>query len=190
MKYSILFCLFTLIFSVDIEAAVEHLTNNAQALSTGNCSHYVANALEAGNFTFTRQPYAYQYWSNNILINIGYYEIERQNSYEIGDITVTENNSDHLYGHIAMWNGTKWISDFVQNSEYVYKENQPPIHYFRYNETNSDINTDVNTESTYNIVNDTENETSNLINGVKSSSSSFIHFGNIILFIYLILFII
>ena len=54
---------------------------------------------------------------------MGYYEIEKPISYEKGDITVTENNTAHKYGHIARWNGTKWISDFVQNSEYVYKQN-------------------------------------------------------------------
>ena len=51
---------------------------------------------------------------------MGYYEMQKQRLYEKGDISVTENNDNHTYGHIAMWNGTKWISDFVQNSEYVY----------------------------------------------------------------------
>ena len=59
MKYSIIFCLFTFIFSVNIDAAIEHLTNSAEDSSTGNCSHYVADALEAGNFIFTRQAYAF-----------------------------------------------------------------------------------------------------------------------------------
>ena len=77
---------------------------------------------------------------------MGYYEIEKPISYEKGDITVTENNTAHKYGHIAMWNGTKWISDFVQNSEYVYKQDQPTIHYYRYNETDSDVNTNINAE--------------------------------------------
>lgn len=31
-----------------------------------------------------------------------------------------------------MWSGSNWISDFVQNSEYVYASNQPPVHYYRY----------------------------------------------------------
>ena len=34
---------------------------------------------------------------------------------------------------MAMWSGKKWISDFVQNSEYVYsKSTQPPVHYYTY----------------------------------------------------------
>ena len=94
MKFSILFFLFCLIFSVNIDAAVEYLTNNAGPSSTGNCSYYVSRALEAGNFTFTSQPYAYQYWSNNILINMGYYKMQKQSSYEKGDITATENNDN------------------------------------------------------------------------------------------------
>jgi hypothetical protein len=42
------------------------------------------------------------------------------------------NNAKHPHGHIAMWNGSNWVSDFVQKSEYVYKKNQPPIYYYRY----------------------------------------------------------
>ena len=115
-------------------ATIQHLTDNALSKSSENCASYVANALKAGDFVFNRQTYAYQYWSNEILTGIGYYEINKTSSYEKGDITVTENNDYHPEGHIAMWNGTNWISDFVQKSEYVYPSNQPPIHYYRYND--------------------------------------------------------
>lgn len=47
-------------------------------------------------------------------------------------ILLTEGNGAHPHGHMAMWNGTNWISDFVQNSEFVYRVSQPQVHYFRY----------------------------------------------------------
>jgi hypothetical protein len=34
-----------------------------------------------------------------------------------------------------MWCGNNWISDFIQNSEKVYTSFQPPIHYYRYQES-------------------------------------------------------
>ena len=73
MKYIVLFCLFIFIFSINMNAAIQHLTDNAEPKSTKNCGTYVANALEAGGFVFTRQKLAYQYWSNEILTGIGYY---------------------------------------------------------------------------------------------------------------------
>ena len=63
---------------------------------------------------------------------MGYREIGRQSSYAKGDITVTDRNSYHADGHIAMWSGSQWVSDFFQKSEYVYSKNQPPVYYYRY----------------------------------------------------------
>ena len=51
---------------------------------------------------------------------MGYKEISKPSSFKKGDITVTGRNSYHAYEHIAMWSRSKWISDFFQNSEYVY----------------------------------------------------------------------
>ena len=75
---------------------------------------------------------AYQYWSDGLLTKIGFNEISRPSSFQVGDITVTERNSFHPDGHMAMWTGKNWISDFVQYSEFVYSSNQPKVHYFRY----------------------------------------------------------
>ena len=72
------------------------------------------------------------YHSNGILSKIGFYEIEKQLIYIKGDITVTENNEEHQHGHIAIWSGTNWISDFILNSEFVFKSNQPKVHYYRF----------------------------------------------------------
>lgn len=117
-----------------MNAAVQYLVSHAKSKSTGWCARYVADALSAGGFKFTRQASAYQYRSNGILVGMGYREIGKQSSYNKGDITVTESNSAHPDGHIAMWSGSNWISDFVQKSEYVYSSNQPPVHYYRYGE--------------------------------------------------------
>ena len=132
MKKILLFCLLAIIGSVDINKAVDHLVSHAHAKSTGYCARYVANALEAGGFQFTRQASAYLYRTNGILTKMGYREIGRQSSYAKGDITVTDRNAYHADGHIAMWSGSQWVSDFFQNSEYVYSQNQPPVYYYRY----------------------------------------------------------
>ena len=118
--------------NINIEKAVEYLINHTNSKSTGNCAKYVSDALLVGGFSFTKQKSAYMYHSNGILNKIGFSEIEKPSSYQKGDITVTENNDMHEHGHIAMWCGSNWISDFVQNSEFVYNSNQSKVHYYRF----------------------------------------------------------
>ena len=138
MKYIIALCLISIILSGDIDASVKYLVENAHEESIGYCSKYVTDALEAGGFNPDRPPAAYQYWSEKRLEKIGYVEIDKPTSFNKGDITVTENTNGHEYGHIAMYSGDQWISDFKQNSEYVYRD-QPKVHYYRYVGTNEEI---------------------------------------------------
>ena len=91
-------------FSVNIDAAVNHLVANAASNSKGWCAKYVANALEKGGFVFQRQSSAYMYHTNGILKKMGYDEISEPLYFQKGDITVTERNSVHIDGHIAMYN--------------------------------------------------------------------------------------
>ena len=136
-KYIIYLSLISFVLSVNMDAAVNYLISHAQPSTTGWCAQYVHRALEAGGFILPEQPLAYQYRANGILTNIGYKEISRPSSFKKGDITVTERNSYHTAGHMAMWSGSSWISDFVQLSEFVYYENQPPVYYFRYEPNSS-----------------------------------------------------
>ena len=131
-KIILLLCLLASILSIDMDKAVSHLIIHCQPQTTHKCARYVADALEAGGFSFIRQEKACEYHTNGILTGMGYREIKKQNSYRKGDITVTECNSAHTAGHIAMWSGSAWISDFRQSSEFVYGSNQPPVHYYRY----------------------------------------------------------
>ena len=132
-KFIICLCLFACVFSVSIDAAVKYLVDHANPKSVGYSAAYVANALQEGNFRFTRQPSAYMYRTNGVLNSIGYRQIAKPNSFKKGDITVTDRNAAHPHGHIAMWCGSNWISDFVQRSEFVFSSNQPPVYYYRYN---------------------------------------------------------
>jgi hypothetical protein len=131
-KLIICLCLFAFIYSVDIDAAVRHLISHAQPKSISLCAGYVHNALEAGGFRIPRQASAYMYRTNGVLVAAGFKEMSKPSSNKKGDITVTDRNSAHPHGHMAMWSGSNWISDFVQYSEYVYSSNQPPVYYYRY----------------------------------------------------------
>ena len=129
-KIILLLCILGTIIAGDVGKACEYAKSHAQKTSTHYCARYVAKALKAGGFQFHEQGSAYKYWKNNVLTGMGYKEVGKQSSYKDGDITVTENNQYHKHGHIAIYCSGKWISDFVQRSEKVYREHQPPIHYY------------------------------------------------------------
>ncbi len=132
-KYIICLCLIASISCIDMDAAVKYLVSHAKPKSVHLCAGYVARALHAGGFKFRDQSAAYQYRTNGILTSIGYKEIPKPSSFKKGDITITERNSHHKYGHMAMYSGKQWISDFKQRSEFVYdRKTQPPVHYYRY----------------------------------------------------------
>ena len=132
MNKLILFCLIASICCGDINKAVEYLMVHARSIIVRPSSKCIADALQAGGFKFTRQPSAYMYRTKGVLAKIGFKEISKPSSFKKGDITVTDRNSFHPHGHIAMFSGSKWISDFVQKSEFVFASNQPPVHYYRY----------------------------------------------------------
>jgi len=123
----------------DISAAVAYLTKNALAKSIGKCAKYVRTAIEAGGLSTDGRPAsAYQYV--DFLPKIGFSEINKitgkikQRDWSLknakpGDIAVMKHGK---HGHICMWDGQRWISDFVQNNMYAYKgEGECVI--FRYN---------------------------------------------------------
>ena len=93
---------------------------------------HVCMALEAGNFDVKGHPIdAYRY--NGFLQKKGWEEIS-QTGYvpQKGDIIVMRpfmgKKKFHYSGHIQMWNGSQWVSDFKQNALYAgsdYKERRP-----------------------------------------------------------------
>lgn len=104
--------------SFNINSAVSYLTKNALNSSAGACARYVRLALEAGGLSTDGRPlYATDY--DTYLPSIGFSAIDTSNyAPQAGDIIVHEATGNHKYGHIAMYNGEQWISDFKQNDMY------------------------------------------------------------------------
>jgi predicted chitinase len=105
----------------DIEKAVDHVNNNAHSKSKGKCALYIRQAINAGGITGI-YGHAREYYDTDKLINKGFTKIGTDiNSINLqkGDIVAFGAVKGHPYGHIAMWNGTQWISDFKQKSFWV-----------------------------------------------------------------------
>ena len=88
--------------------------------SIGRCAMYVRKVLNAGGFDTTGNPlYAANY--GNLLKNRGWSVVSKDNyKPEIGDIIVINSfvgrHKRHPSGHIQMYNGTQWVSDFKQRT--------------------------------------------------------------------------
>ena len=86
-------------------------------------------ALEDGGINTTAAlnnyelDHAYKY--DKFLSKQGFRKIGHNlNSYtpRAGDIMVFDKTANHIYGHVQMFNGTNWVSDFVQNTPYPWSD--------------------------------------------------------------------
>jgi len=102
----------------NVDKAVEYLENNANPSSTGYCARSVRKALEAGGLNTEGHPSSAKDYTP-FLKNKGFQIIDNKN-YEPqkGDIAVISafigETKTHPYGHIQMYTGNQWISDFKQ----------------------------------------------------------------------------
>ena len=71
------------------------------------------------------------YHSNGIMKKMGFRSIQRGKPKK-GDVYVQDRTKSHVHGHIAMYSGKNWISDFVQNSDQVYRSDAGKRYYYRY----------------------------------------------------------
>ncbi|EOD0154323.1 hypothetical protein ACI8OI_004360 [Salmonella enterica] len=117
----------------DKDSALSHLNTNARAHSQSQCAKYVRQAIEAGGITITRPaprpgltyPAAadygphiqakkfmpvYTYAGNGSSLP----SVTSIPGQQAGDVVVIQPIPGHPYGHMAMFNGTQWISDFRQ----------------------------------------------------------------------------
>ena len=115
----------------DAQKAADYATQNAKNKSTGFWARYVANALEDAGFKFTRQSSAYMYHTKGILTNMGFSSING-GSPQKEDIYVEDATKTHQDGHIAIYNGSNWVSDFIQKSDHVHSKDSGTNYYYRY----------------------------------------------------------
>lgn len=97
---------------------------NLGTRSTGSCAKYVRSYLMAAGYPLSGWPVAAADYIN-FLPKYGFTPVRgraTQISPEVGDISITQRFGNHKYGHIAIWNGSNWISDFKQNSVSIYRD--------------------------------------------------------------------
>ena len=88
----------------------------ALSRSSGYCARYVRKALQSAGYEFTPNPSAYQYATRGTLSNAGFTKISNDMQPQVGDVVVYNRTSSRPHGHIQIFDGTDWVSDFRQKS--------------------------------------------------------------------------
>jgi len=108
-------------YSVD-KAAV-YVTEHAESRSHNCCALYVMKAMyAAGQPVPLLRACDYKWYFRHVLthqfqeVSIDRYRPQK------GDIVVFPSVPNHFFGHIAMWNGKQWVSDFKQRNFIVSRE--------------------------------------------------------------------
>jgi hypothetical protein len=122
---------------MDLIKIINNINNNAKEKSTGRCARHVRIALQAGGVSLNG------YGDNDNdgdvdahdLLNVikKHKEFEQISNFigSVGTICFLVNDIKHPYGHVCLYNGYQWISDFKQRNANPYKEFSGDILYFK-----------------------------------------------------------
>ena len=107
----------------DLDAAIAHLQNAAHEDPGKKCGVYVREAIEAGGIRMnkalnpTKEGSAFGF--GPILRDTGFRTMAPGEKLQKGDVVVFQATKGHKHGHVAMFDGKQWISDFKQDSIYA-----------------------------------------------------------------------
>lgn len=115
----------------NMDLAIKHLVENAASSPIGYCARYVRQAIEAGGVTLQRHVAAKDYGSS--LIKVGFQKVAGTETTEVkGDVVVMQAIGTHVYGHMQMYSGTQWVSDYKQKGFWPYTHSRPEIQFYRF----------------------------------------------------------
>jgi hypothetical protein len=121
--------------SWDVQKAVAHLQKHAKLKSLGRCAQYTREAIEAGGITLARHESAKDYGLSLLAAGFSEFHPDLVGAPEKGDVAIIQGFKGHPHGHMAMYDGTHWISDFVQRTVYPgesYRKARPCYKIYRY----------------------------------------------------------
>jgi hypothetical protein len=98
----------------DKNKAAEYVRVNAlPPYGNGKCAPYVRKALEAGGLNTTGHPIFAKDWGPT-LVRIGFRTVANASQPQTGDVIVLQSVKGHPSGHIELYDGENWVSDFIQ----------------------------------------------------------------------------
>ena len=102
------------------EEAARYATEHAEKKSVGMCALYVRKAIIAGGIPLYVGGDAWSYKYTLPILN--FHQVGKKSEREVGDIVVFQPIGGRKFGHIAIWNGSQWVSDFKQRNLIVHSD--------------------------------------------------------------------
>jgi hypothetical protein len=116
----------------DSISAANYAASHAEPGSLGRCAEYVRKAIEWGGIPLQRTGSAKDYGAS--LEAAGFQEA--LGSPLKGDVIVIQPAPGHRHGHMAIYDGAHWISDFKQFRGFypgpAYRNAKPAYKIYRY----------------------------------------------------------
>lgn len=120
----------------NIDDAVASLQANARPRSIGKCARYVRDAIAAGGVALQRTLHAKDYGPHLAAAGFVAYGAMPEGGYIKGDVVVMEGFGDAPSGHMQMYDGNGWISDFRQGNGFwpgpAYRKSTPAFKVYRH----------------------------------------------------------
>lgn len=117
------------------DTAVSHIRTHASGGSQGFCAQYTREAIQAGGVEIKHTRSAKDY--GGPLEQAGFREVPPGSTLIQGDVAVIQPYSGgNPNGHMAMYDGTTWYSDFRQHTMYPgsgYRAAHPAYKIYRKN---------------------------------------------------------
>ena len=119
----------------NVKSALTYLNKHAHKHSLGRCAEFVRLAVEAGGVKLIHHLSAKDYGSS--LERVGFKAVAQVlTHFSPGDVAVIQPIPGHPHGHMAMFNGEIWISDFRQSHGLypgpTYRKIKPAFTIYRY----------------------------------------------------------
>lgn len=122
--------------AIDIDKLVNKIHDIAlPPFGQRKCALHVRLALEAAGASTAGHPVAAKDWGDT-LVRAGFRALGEDSSHAVkGDIAVIQSTSNSASGHIQVFDGTHWVSDFVQPNGFwpgpTYRSEKPSFVIYR-----------------------------------------------------------
>lgn len=117
------------------QTAISHVNSRAGEHSQHACATFTREAIEAGGIRIGSTNFAKDY--GPLLERQGFTKVHGGETVRAGDIIVIQASTASSSGHMAMFNGSIWVSDFRQNSDVYpgpgYRKYKPAYQIYRMN---------------------------------------------------------
>ena len=117
---------------IDKDAITNYADQHAEPHSLGKCAAYCRRAFEAGGVDTNGHPVDAKDWGPTLLKNGATVVSPDGYKPQKADVAVFAGSDAHPHGHITIYDGKQWVSDFKQNNMSPYRSGTTPSTIYRF----------------------------------------------------------